>query len=144
MFQSIIELSNDGILVFNDRLRVEYANRTISQITAYEHHRIIGMTIAELLGEKSRALLADIFSHPEKYGEKTCTETHLATAGGNVRDAEICIVLAAPPDGTDKAYAYIRDITDQKRIENELREANEFFRNLISSSVDGIIAADMK
>ena len=36
------------------------------------------------------------------------------------------------------------DITERKRIEDELREANEFFMNLIESSVDGIIAADMK
>jgi two-component system NtrC family sensor kinase len=36
------------------------------------------------------------------------------------------------------------DITERKRIENELRETNEFFKNLIESSVDGIIAADMK
>jgi len=36
------------------------------------------------------------------------------------------------------------DISERKRIENELREANEFFKNLIESSVDGIIAADMR
>ena len=36
------------------------------------------------------------------------------------------------------------DITERKRIEKELRETNEFFRNLIESSVDGIIATDMK
>jgi two-component system NtrC family sensor kinase len=36
------------------------------------------------------------------------------------------------------------DITERKKIENELRETNEFFMNLIESSVDGIIAADMK
>ncbi|MBI4633200.1 MAG: PAS domain S-box protein [Deltaproteobacteria bacterium] len=144
MYQSIIELANDGILVFNDRLQVEYANRAISQITGYDHARIMGMNIARLLGDKSRALLEDIFSHPETYGEKTCTEIQFSTAAGNIRYAEICIALSIPSDGSDKANAYIRDITDQKRIENELREANEFFQNLISSSVDGIIAADMK
>jgi PAS domain S-box-containing protein len=36
------------------------------------------------------------------------------------------------------------DITERKRIEEELRETNEFFRNLIERSVDGIIATDMK
>jgi PAS domain S-box-containing protein len=36
------------------------------------------------------------------------------------------------------------DITERKRIENELREANEFFLNLIESSVDGIMVTDMK
>ena len=144
MLQSIIELANDGILVFNDRLGVEYANRTISQITGYEHVRILAMTITELLGNESRALLEGIFSHPEKYGEKTCTVIQLPTASGEIRNVEICIAIAQPPDGADRAYAYVRDVTDEKRIGNELREANEFFKNLISSSVDGIIAADMK
>ncbi|MEW6333567.1 MAG: PAS domain S-box protein [Thermodesulfobacteriota bacterium] len=144
MLQSIIELANDGILVFNDRLGVEYANRTISLITGYGHGRILEMTITELLGSQSRALLEDIFSHPEKYGEKTCTEIQFTTASGQIRDAEICIALATPPDRANRAYAYVRDLTDERRIANELREANEFFRNLISSSVDGIIAADMK
>jgi PAS domain S-box-containing protein len=36
------------------------------------------------------------------------------------------------------------DISERKRIENELRDANEFFTNLIESSVDGIMAADRK
>ena len=36
------------------------------------------------------------------------------------------------------------NITERKRIEEELRETNEFFRNLIERSVDGIIATDMK
>lgn len=144
MLQSIIELANDGILVFNDRLGVEYANRTISQITGHEHTRILEMTITELLGDESRALLEDIFSHPEKYGEKTCTEISLPTASGEIRNVEICIALATPSDGADRAYAYVRDLTDEKRTGNELRAANEFFKNLISSSVDGIIAADMK
>ena len=52
--------------------------------------------------------------------------------------------MRTPPDGADRAYAYVRDIHDETRTGNELREANEFFKNLISSSVDGIIAADMK
>ncbi|MBU2252201.1 MAG: PAS domain-containing protein, partial [Proteobacteria bacterium] len=91
MLQSIIELSNDGILVFNGHFGIEYANRTISQITGYEHTRILEMTITDLLGNESRALLEGIFSHPEKYGEKTCTEIRLPTASGEIRNVEICI-----------------------------------------------------
>jgi two-component system NtrC family sensor kinase len=36
------------------------------------------------------------------------------------------------------------DITDRKKMERELKEANDFLRNLIESSVDGIIVTDMK
>ena len=144
MLQSIIELANDGIVVFNDRLGVEYANRAISQITGYSHARILEMSISELLGDESRALLEDHFSRPEMFGEKTCQAVRIITSSGDVRNVEICIALATPPDGADRAYAYVRDIHDETRTANELREANEFFKNLISSSVDGIIAADMK
>ena len=48
-------------------------------------------------------------------------------------------------DGKIAGYEGINtDITERKNIEHELRKANDFFRNLIDSSVDGIIAADIK
>jgi two-component system NtrC family sensor kinase len=36
------------------------------------------------------------------------------------------------------------DISERKRMERELKDANEFLTNLIESSVDGIIVTDMK
>jgi two-component system NtrC family sensor kinase len=36
------------------------------------------------------------------------------------------------------------DISDRKKMERELKEANDFLMNLIESSVDGIIVTDMK
>jgi two-component system NtrC family sensor kinase len=62
---------------------------------------------------------------------------------------KITVALTAYPIRNDKGeivgYEGINlDITERKRIEEELRETNEFFTNLIESSVDGIIAADMK
>ena len=36
------------------------------------------------------------------------------------------------------------DISDRKRMERELKEANDFLMNLIESSVDGIIVTNMK
>jgi two-component system NtrC family sensor kinase len=62
---------------------------------------------------------------------------------------KITVLLTGHPIKNEKGevvgYQGINlDISERKRIENELREANEFFMNLIESSVDGIIAADMK
>jgi PAS domain S-box-containing protein len=62
---------------------------------------------------------------------------------------KITVLLTAYPirseSGETVGYEGINlDITERKRIEEELREANEFFRNLIESSVDGIVATDMK
>ena len=97
MLQSIIELANDGILVFDERFGIAYANPTISQITGYPPARIAEMTVTDLLGAESRSLLEETLSHPERRGEKACRAIRFQTASGEIRDAEICIVLAPPP-----------------------------------------------
>jgi len=66
------------------------------------------------------------------------------------KDGEkITVLMTGHPikDGKGRTVAYQGinlDISERKRIENELREANDFFMNLIASSVDGIIVTDMK
>ena len=48
-------------------------------------------------------------------------------------------------DGRIVGYEGIStDITERKRMETELRKVNDFLGNLIESSVDGIIAADLE
>ena len=56
---------------------------------------------------------------------------------------EICLALASL-EGQRKTYAYLRDLSDRILMENEMRKTNNFLKNIIISSVDGIIAADMK
>src|SRR5574340_595514 len=144
MYQSLVDLTNDGILVFDEQYRIEFANRMASTITGYENEYLLKSNAVNLLGPTLHDLISDIANHPELYGEKTCTEMQLTAAGGEVKDVEVCIAQAIIADGLKKIYSYIRDITDQKKSERELKNSNEFFANLIASSVDGIIAADMK
>jgi two-component system NtrC family sensor kinase len=59
----------------------------------------------------------------------------------------VLISADAKLDGEGRGVGYegiIIDITDRKRMERKLKEANEFLTNLIESSVDGIIVTDMK
>ena len=144
MYKSIIELANDAILVFDERYKVEFANQMAAVITGYDNGELKQSNALSLLGTYFHQLVEELFTHPERYGEKSCSEGKLSTAGGLTKDVEVCIAKAKTSEGERKVYAYIRDISERKRIENELREANEFFANLIASSVDGIIAADMK
>ena len=63
---------------------------------------------------------------------------------GMVNGASLSAVVVFPPASTDYYLVYLIDITQQKNLEGELRRRNAFFQNLIDSSVDGIIASDMK
>lgn len=142
MFQTIAELGNDGILVFDEHHRIEFVNRMASEITGYSNEELLNMTVLSLLGQPNQPLLEDLFVRPELYGEKACTEIQLLTSQGEVKEAEICIALAKTPFGTRKAYAYLRDITDSKHMERKIREATQQFEKIAEMGDDGIVVFD--
>jgi two-component system NtrC family sensor kinase len=142
MFQSITELGNDGILVFDKDHRIEFANPMASEITGYSEEELLKMSVLSLLGKPHPSIAEDLFAHPDRYGEKTCTEVQLLTPTGEVKEAEICIALAKTPLGAKKGYAYLRDITESKRMERRVREVTHHFEKIAEMGDDGIVVFD--
>jgi two-component system NtrC family sensor kinase len=138
MFHAIAELGNDGILVFDKNHRIEYANRMASEITGYANEQLLTMTILSLLDKPDQSFIEDLFIHPEQYGEKTCTEAHLITSVGEVKEAEVCIALAETSRGVRKGYAYLKDITDRKKYERDLKGSEEKLRRLFERVRHGL------
>src|SRR4030042_5867319 len=85
MFQSVVESGNDGIFVFDEDHRIEFANRMSSEISGYSNEDLLERTVLSLLGRSIQPLLEDLFVHPELYGEKVCTEIQLLTPMGEVK-----------------------------------------------------------
>src|SRR4030043_638447 len=57
MFQSIAELGNDGILVFDEMHRIQFANRMASEITGYSHEALLTMTLLSLLDKPHQSFV---------------------------------------------------------------------------------------
>ena len=142
MFQSIAELGNDGVLVFDERHQIEFANRMASEITGYSNKELLKMSVLSLIAKPYQSLVEDLFIHPECYGEKTCVEVQLPALNGGVKEAEVCIALANTLLGARKGYAYLRDITESKRMERRIREANQQFERIAEMGDDGILVFD--
>jgi two-component system NtrC family sensor kinase len=142
MFLSIAELGNDGIIVFNEGYQIEFANRMVMEITGYSKEELLKMTTLSLLGDPNQSFLEDLFIHPERYGDKVCTEIQLHTATGEIKEAEICLALGRTPFGTRKGYAYLKDITDSKRMERKIHEATQQFEKIAEMGEDGIVVFD--
>jgi len=142
MFQSIAELGNDGILVFDERHQIEFANRMASEITGYSNKELLNMSVLSLLAKPLPSFIEDLFIHPERYGEKTCAEVQLPASNGEIKEAEICIALAKTPLGARKGYAYLRDITESKRMERRIQEATQQFEKIAEMGDDGILVFD--
>lgn len=144
-FQKIAEMGEDAILVLSDTYEVEFANSMASELTGYTSKELMGLDFLSVLQERDRGFLVD-FSREgaETAGRRICTQMELKIAHGKSRSCEVCISAASFEEGNRKTYVYIRDLSERLRIERQVREANEFLSNLIESSTDGIIAADLK
>jgi PAS domain S-box-containing protein len=144
--QKIIEMGNDGILVMDTDYRIDFANSLASKITGFPKDRLIGMDFRTLFSQDDQDFLLDLPTQmrlqPHE-NRRVCTEFRVITNSQSEKEVEICLTLA-PLEGTLKIYAYLRDLSERIRNENEQRKVNNFLKNIIISSVDGIIAADMK
>jgi PAS domain S-box-containing protein len=138
MFLPIAELGNDGILVFDEHCEIEFANRMASEITGYSNKKLLKISVLSLLDKPHQAFIEDLFIHPERYGEKSCTEVQLLTSNGESKEAELCIALAKTPLGGQKGYVYIRDITERKKFEKDLKDSEEKLRSLFERVRHGL------
>jgi len=144
-FQKIAEMGEDAILVLDERYNVEFANSMALDLTGHSHKELMGLDFLSLLDKDDRKFLLDLYEDgKDAEGRRVCTQMEFRTASRQRRRCEVCISATSFAQGAKKTYVYIRDLSERLRMENKLREANEFLSNLIETSTDGIIAADMK
>ncbi|OGP91246.1 MAG: hypothetical protein A2156_02880, partial [Deltaproteobacteria bacterium RBG_16_48_10] len=141
--EKIAEMGDDGIIVFDEDYRIEFANAVASEITGYAKERLIGMDFHRLLSERDIGYLDQMHSEVgEDESKRVCTEMEVLTEKGLKRDAEVCITIAKVEQSGVKTYAYLRDITERKRMEREIREATKRFEKIAEMGDDGIIVFD--
>ena len=141
--EKIAEMGDDGIIVFDENYRIEFANTIASELTGYSKEKLIGMDFRRLLNEQDIGYLDQMHSEAEAdESKRVCTEMEVLTEKGLKRDAEVCITIAKMEKEGVETYAYLRDITERKRMEREIREATKRFEKIAEMGEDGIIVFD--
>jgi two-component system NtrC family sensor kinase len=137
-FEKIAEMGEDGIIVFDEGSRIEFANQMASEILGFPKDQILGQEFFSLIGKRDEEFLEEMVMRGEGLGQKVCTEMSIQTPQNQVKETEVCIAPTRSEDGRIKTYAYIRDITERKKFEKELKESEEKFRNLFESVRHGL------
>jgi two-component system NtrC family sensor kinase len=141
--EKIAEMGDDGIIVFNEDYLIEFANMMAVDLTGYPRERLIGMDFRRLLVERDVGYLDQMHSQVgSDESKRVCTEMQVLSQGGSKRDADVCITIAKTEKGGVKTYAYLRDITERKRMEREIREATKRFEKIAEMGEDGIVVFD--
>jgi len=139
-YQDFFEYAADGISVIDVDGRIHYVNK--------EGRRLLGRTRDELKALDFRGLLVE--DSARRWSE-VVDQVRLGRFQRSfdvyavVNDEERVFSLSAGGvgQGTGLIILNFRDVTEMREMEGELRTTKEFLENLINSSVDAIVAADM-
>ena len=139
-YRKVLDSLGRRLFVVSPDLRILAGNRPATKLGGPE---VIGKKCHEYFyGEKAPCSSCPV---PEVLTSRHRVVRRMTDAGGGQRKSE-CLQATPIFDGEEIEAVTVLDIdlVHLHSLESELTRSNAFLRNLIMSSVDGIIASDMK
>jgi len=139
MFQAIAEMGEVGILVLDEQNRIEFANSMVSLITGYDVDALLDTDFSDFLDEKNAEIFQSLKKECETGTTKYCRETEIITSSSSAVVTVMCFAsYSMIKSGERKYFVYLRDVSIQKKLTEELRESEKKYRNLFEQVDQGI------
>ncbi len=133
---------SEGVAILDDQARVLTLNPAGAEILELTPAAARGKHINGLTAPTDEGVLLDMLWSTSR-GEVR-REIDVMGRTGKGRSVILSISAAPMHEGDATAIVSFRDVTRQRELADELRKTQEFQEKLIDSSVDAIIAADLK
>ncbi len=128
-YRDMVDVAPEMIHGVDREGRFVFINRTEELRLGRDRHDLLGTQLEALVLPEDRQILRDHFDRVFSMGSSSC-EVRMRTVAGEVMYAEILAV--ARRDGVSGEFtvsrAYVRDITERRRVERELRESQSLAR----------------
>lgn len=132
-YRSLFEQASDAIVITDLKGNITDCNPQISQLFGYTRDELLTLNVSDLIDReqlKSRPIAFDqILS-----GQSFFAERRMIHKNGTAIDIESGVKRF----GEENLLAIMRDVSQRKNIERELREAEAKFRNLVEQSLVGV------
>ena len=120
--ENLLNSSIDGIVTVTRTGAIHFANHGATRITGYETDALLAMNAGQLLAGGHEELIA-LKDRIEKDGLVQNYETQIKRKDESLFYGSMSLSLMRDPDGNViNALAICKDITEQKRLEQELKE----------------------
>ncbi|HIK14902.1 MAG TPA: PAS domain S-box protein [Leptolyngbyaceae cyanobacterium M33_DOE_097] len=140
-FRAIVENANDLVYVIDSNGQIAYISPNCFAITGYRAEEIEGNTIEPFVYRDDLAIGTDAVRRAIS-GEKVSFETRSISKDGTIYWASSNVVPFQLPTGERGMMGISRDITDRKRLEEELRQSEYKFRAIVENANDLIYVID--
>jgi PAS domain S-box-containing protein len=136
------EAASDGVVILDDAGRILFVNRAAERITGFARDGLLGSELADLVVPAHRDLTLATIQQVLASRNIDPFDLELATTTGGPATVSVSTSTVLSKSGA--VILTFRDVTAQRALETELRSTKEFLERLIDSTVDAIIAADMR
>ena len=132
-YKDIVENSNDAIVVIQDG-KLKFTNSKAVELTGYRQEELMTVSFLEMVHPEDRNMVAE--SYKSEDFPNTFSFRALRKNGESLW-VEIN-AMRTMYEGRPAIIINIRDITERKQAEEELRESENRFRTLVEKSVEAI------
>lgn len=121
-YRAVVDNVKDGILIINDQYQVLLVNPMISELSGYQEEELVGKDFRQFIHPDSLQPVLERYSQLKK-GEdiRIPREIKFLRKDGEVRDVDVSTSILNPQEGQARILGRITDITERKRIEDQLR-----------------------
>jgi len=143
-YRTIFESANDGIVTIDPDGNLMNVNRVAEEITGYRKEDVLGTNLKELqmFSPENLNLILENFSKRISGIDVPPYEVELITKDGERKVVEISATVLKRGDKVVGDVAILRDITERKRAEEQIKYLNEIKRSVISNAPLGILTGD--
>ncbi len=131
--------SFDGVAVTDELGRLEFSNDSFFEIIGLPGEELIDKCFMEVIPEDMR----DLLERWRQTGTDMLYETKIMARNGEEKNLYISCARAEF-DGTKKYVITIKDISEQKKLESNLRESEARYRELFENADDTMYTFDSK
>ena len=139
MFHAIVDLGEVGILVLDEQNRIEFANDMASSIIECEVGELLGKDFSQFLDEKNREVFQALEKDSDLYTSKLCQEIEIITTSSTPAMTQIaCTSYATDRSEKRKIFVYLRDISIQRKLTEDLKQSEKKYHELFDRIEQGI------
>ena len=144
-FRLIVESVPNGIVITNSMGEIIFLNREAEKMFGFEHGKLIGRSVEELLPESFRKnhtkYRSSYVKGPEVRPMGRSGDLYALRADGSQFPVEIGLNFVESPSGL-VVISTIIDITERRNAENLLKEREQRLREIMDNTTDAIIVFD--
>ena len=140
-YADLFDSSADGIVVLDAEGQVLFCNPATCRITGRPAEELRRGPFAAVLCEEDTARFRELSDSFSQGAFPSNVDLSIQTPAGEARMVNVAFNSMIREEGN--VIVSLRDVTSERALARELAHTKEFLQNVIDSSVDAIIAADV-